>query len=178
MKILGFYTIGFGEHIITEKELEFDRKRWYKKAIMPSIFHSKMDSITLLRAMLYEGVPLTIDVTDGTSFRICMEEFPYVIHTTEKGVQIRTQHGFATFAIRMMPMDNSGKITKVSLDRESHVAINSLVVQDEKVQAELGNGALNFELFYEWDEDAFNTPLKPYKGYKKEVTLRLEDAID
>lgn len=175
MKIPSNAIVKLGPHMITQAELLEDAVKWEKVAHLPEISPEQYDNLALLHVFLYRYTPFAIE-TDSPVLMMSADivRFPYTHRTVSRtGETLRVTSGFCAFSLRLAV--TTGRITAVELHNSMFMAVNSLRYTSTGLFADLGNGALYFELLHQ--PPAVFTALQPPRSYKPEVVLT-EDLLD
>ena len=164
--------IKIGDSLITPTTIEEDANRWKGFALLPVIGEENFSAPdeVIFRALIYECMPLII-IGDPQEQPLILKaqfgRFPYSINGERK---------FQSFAVRLIP--KSGKVKTVVLNSASNLAIDSQEISQRFFSADLGNGELHLELFFEKQEIESLPPLKPPADFQEEVKIHPHELYD
>jgi hypothetical protein len=166
MELSGNVTIRFlfnGSHIILTKDtLDKYYRKMEGKTLLPCIHGSGMDDIEVLYALFRELVPFSIKGnpdSENVTLNASLERFPYTING--KGE-------YLSFGIRLMPESGSTSVGMEQRDRS--IAIDRLSVDSGSFSADLGNGNLHLEIFFQPFTGVL-PEIPPPVGFKGEVIV-------
>lgn len=163
--------IKIGDSSITLQDLEDDKKKWTGFALLPEVGEKNFTSSNeeIIRKLLFESVPFEItgSTNQNTILRAELARFPY---------SINGKRSFQSFGLRITP--ETGSIEQINFNSESSVALNKQSVSRSLFEAELGNGSLHLEIYFESQDLTTLQAIKAPVGFQESVTLKRISFFD
>ncbi len=139
MQFFGDVIVLFQHKVLEEETLRFYRTKWRTKGCHPEFGnrHQNYDDEEIVCALMERLVPFLIFCKGGERLILEVEFVRFIDAEYPRSCD---------FGLRMI--SRQGSVRLVALDGVMQKAINSLSYTSQGVFADLGNGALRFEIFY------------------------------